>query len=136
MKVLVVEPGYLPYEKEINGLHEMQAVVGGLIDAIYPYKDPVAIVCNDEALLYKMPFNRSVEGGYGGVFGTFFVCGLGEESFTSLSPELMQKYKDKFKNAELLIGARVNEPVTLKFKAEPKPKRDEQKSPHRDDAQR
>lgn len=136
MKVLVVEPGYLPYEKEINGLHEMQAVVGGIIDAIYPYKDPVAIVCNDEALLYKMPFNRSVEGGYGGVFGTFFICGLGEESFTSLSPELMQKYKEKFKNAELLIGARENEPVTLKFKAEPKPKPGQQKDPHRDEAQR
>lgn len=134
MNVLVVEPGCLPYEKEINGLHEMQAVVGGIIDAIYPYKDPVAIVCNDEALLYKMPFNRSVEGGYGGVFGTFFVCGLGEESFTSLSPELMQKYKDKFKNAELLIGAKGNEPVTLKFKAEPK--RDEKKAPNRDEVQR
>lgn len=136
MNVLVVEPGYLPYEKEINGLHEMQAVVGGLIDAIYPYKDPVAIVCNDEALLYKMPFNRSVEGGYGGVFGTFFVCGLGEESFTSLPPELMQKYKEKFKNAELLIGVRGNEPVTLKFKAEPKPKPGQQKGPHRDETQR
>ena len=24
MNVLVVEPGYLPYEKEINGLEEMQ----------------------------------------------------------------------------------------------------------------
>ena len=46
MNVLVVEPGYLPYEKEINGLHEMQTVVGGMIDAIYPYADPVAIVCN------------------------------------------------------------------------------------------
>lgn len=136
MNVLVVEPGYLPYEKEINGLHEMQAVVGGLIDAIYPYKDPVAIVCNDEALLYKMPFNRSVEDGYGGVFGTFFVCGLGEESFTSLSPELMQKYKEKFKNAELLIGASRNKPVTLKFKAKPKSDHDEQKSPHRDETQR
>ena len=36
MKVLVVEPGILPYEKEINGLQEMQELVGGLIDAIYP----------------------------------------------------------------------------------------------------
>ena len=34
MNVLVVEPGVMPYEKEVNGLHEMQAVVGGLIDAI------------------------------------------------------------------------------------------------------
>lgn len=136
MNVLVVEPGYLPYEKEVNGLHEMQAVVGGLIDVIYPYADPVAIVCNDEALLYNMPFNRSVEGGYGGVFGNFFICGLGEEDFASLSPELMQKYKEKFKNAELLIGAKGNELVTLKFKADPKPKPEQQKGTQRNEAQR
>ena len=48
MNVLVVEPGYLPYEKEINGLEEMQATVGGYIQVIYPYEEPVAIVCNEE----------------------------------------------------------------------------------------
>ena len=37
MRVLVVEPETLPYEKEIIGLEEMQATVGGLIDAIYPW---------------------------------------------------------------------------------------------------
>ena len=46
MNVLVVEPGYLPYEKEINGLEEMQAVVGGLIEPIYPYEERVALVGN------------------------------------------------------------------------------------------
>ena len=51
MNVLVVEPGYAPYEKEINGLQEMQEVVGGLIQAIYPFQEPVAVVCNDEGLL-------------------------------------------------------------------------------------
>ena len=45
MNVLVVEPGMVPYEKEINGLEEMQAVVGGTISAIYPYEEPVAVVC-------------------------------------------------------------------------------------------
>lgn len=39
MKVLMVEPGTAPYEKELNGLHEMQAAVGGLIQAIYPFED-------------------------------------------------------------------------------------------------
>ena len=29
MNVLVVEPGCLPYEREIGGLEKMQAVVGG-----------------------------------------------------------------------------------------------------------
>ena len=77
MNVLVVEPGMAPYEKEVNGLKEMQATVGGLITVIYPYEEQVAIVSNDESILEGMPFNRSVEGGYGGIFGTFFVCGLG-----------------------------------------------------------
>lgn len=48
MNVLVVEPGYLPYEKEINGLKEMHELVGGYIDAIYPFEDEAAVVCNDE----------------------------------------------------------------------------------------
>ena len=120
MRVLVVEPETLPYEKEINGLEEMQATVGGLIDAIYPWEDRAAIVCNDEALLLDMPFNRSVEGGYGGVFGTFFVCGLGEEDFCSLTPEQMKVYKEKFRKAEILLGVKGNEPVTLKVPARPK----------------
>ena len=38
MNVLVVEPGMAPYEKEINGLSEMQAVVGGNITVSYPFE--------------------------------------------------------------------------------------------------
>ena len=120
MNVLVIEPGILPYEREINGLKEMQAVVGGPITAIYPWEDQAAVVCNDEALLSNMPFNRSVEGGYGGVFGPFFVCGLGEESFCSLTPEQVKTYKAKFRQAELLVGFRGQEPVTMKVPARPK----------------
>ena len=54
MNVLVVEPGMAPYEKEINGLKDMQAIVGGMITASYPFKEKVAIVSNDEGLLLKM----------------------------------------------------------------------------------
>ena len=120
MNVLVVEPGVLPYEKEINGLEEMQSTVGGMIDAIYPYEEPVALVCNDEGILLGLPFNRSVENGYGGIFGTFFVCGLGEENFDSLSPEHMEKFKEKFKRAEILLGAMGDQPFTLKVEARPR----------------
>ena len=115
MNVLVVEPGYAPYEKEINGLQEMQEVVGGLIQAIYPFQEPVAVVCNDEGLLLGLPFNRSMDGGYGGVCGTFFICGLGEENFCSLTSEQIQTYKERFSRAELLIGVNGNEPITLKI---------------------
>lgn len=92
----------------------MQNTVGGLIQAIYPFEDQVAVVCNEEGLLLDLPFNRSMEGGYGGVFGTFFVCGLGKEDFCSLTPEQMKTYKEKFHHAELLLGICGNEPLTLK----------------------
>ena len=69
MTVVIVKPGYAPYEADINGLDEMQKVVGGIIQAIYPFEDNAAVVCNDEGLFLDLPFNRSVPGGYGGVFG-------------------------------------------------------------------
>lgn len=114
MNVLVVEPGYAPYEKEINGLNEMQATVGGLIQAIYPYEEEVALVCNEEGLLLNLEFNRSVPGGYGGIVGTFFICGLGEEDFCSLTPQQIGKFKKEYHNAEILVGVRGNEPFTIK----------------------
>lgn len=120
MKVVVVEPDYAPYEKEINGLAEMQATVGGLIQAIYPYKDHVAVVCNDEGILLGLPFNRSMEGGYGGVFGTFFICGLGEESFCSLTPEQVEHYKQKFHKAEILLAVKGNDCITMKVPPKPR----------------
>lgn len=122
MKVLMVEPGAAPYEKELNGLHEMQAAVGGLIQAIYPFEDKVAVVCDDEGMLKPNEFNRSMPGGYGGVFGSFFVCGLGEDDFTSLTPQQMEVYKKQFHKAEILLGFQDNTPVTLRV--EPMKKRD------------
>ena len=126
MNVLVVEPGYLPYEKEIldsaDHLEQMQAIVGGLIEPIYPYHEEVAIVCNEEGLINGLPFNRSIPGGYGGVFGTFFICGLGEEDFCSLPPELMERFKKEFRNSEILLGFDGNEAVTLKVSSQPKPR--------------
>ena len=121
MKVLVVEPDYAPYEKEIDAtLEAEQAVVGGLITVSYPYEEMVGIVSNDEALMLNMPFNRSIEGGYGGIFGTFFICGLEDDHFCSLTDEQVERYKRKFHKAEILIGVRGNEPITMKV--DPKPK--------------
>ena len=121
MTVLMVEPGYAPYEKTIpNTLEAKQELVGGLITAIYPYEEMVAIVANNEGILLNMEFNRSVEGGYGGVFGSFFVCGLTEDDFCSLPPDQMERFKKKFHKAEILLGVRGNDLITLKV--EPKQK--------------
>ena len=133
MRVLMVEPGMAPYEKEINGLEEMQAAVGGHISAIYPFKEPVALVSNDESLFLSMPFNRSVEGGYGGIWGPFFVCGLDKDNFCSLTPEQMARYKEKYHHAEILLGVRGNEPVTMKVEPQSKkgPEPPQRKGPRR-----
>ncbi len=104
MNVLVVEPGYYPYEKEVNSLSEMQKLVGGFIQAIYPFQEEVALVCNENGINLGLEFNRMVpERSYGGIFGTFFICGLGGENFVSLTPEQVKTYTNRFKNAEIFI---------------------------------
>ena len=107
--VLVVEPMKEPYVKEIApGLHALQAEVGGDIAASYPFDDPVGLVLNDEGKLIGLDLNRSLRDEHGEIYdivaGTFLVVGLGEESFTSLPPELAQKYMEHFKQPEQFIN--------------------------------
>lgn len=131
MKVLMVEPGYAPYEKEINGLAEMQAAVGGRIQAIYPFEEKVGIVSNEESLMNGMEFNRSVPGGYEAVFGPFFICGLGEEDFCSLTPEQIKTYKKMFHNAEILIATSKVGFSTLTVEPKIKPGQSPEKHPEK-----
>ena len=61
MKVLMVEPGKVPYAAEIGeGLEPLQAAVGGDIQAVYPYDDPVALICNEEGKYMGLPLNRAL----------------------------------------------------------------------------
>ena len=103
MNVLIIEPEKAPREAEIgSGLKAMQDVVGGYIEAVYPYDDPVALVCNEEGKLNGLPLNRKLED-YDIIAGTFFICGLSEDNFASLSPELMEKYKEKFARPKMFV---------------------------------
>lgn len=95
MKILLVEPGQYAREAEIpHTLEAMQRTVGGTITATYPYGEPVAVVCNDEGLLLGLPFNRRLDDNTI-IAGTFFICGLSEDNFADLSPELMKKFKKR-----------------------------------------
>ena len=105
MRVLICEPGMLARAAEIGtSLEDLQRAVGGLIQAVYPFDDPVAIVCNDEGKINGMPLNRALRDDKGKVYdiiaGPFFVCGLGEEDFDSLSDEQLGKYADIFQKPE------------------------------------
>lgn len=58
MKVLVVEPQKPCRVQEIESLADMQQLVGGDIEAVYPFQEPVALVCNSEGKLLGLPMNR------------------------------------------------------------------------------
>ena len=112
--VLLVEPGQYPRLTSIgNDLHSLQKAVGGDIEAIYPYDDPIAIVCAEEGKINGEPLNRAIRDEDNDIVdiiaGTFFVSGLGEEDFASLPKELQEKYEDKFHQPEsfLKLGSRI-----------------------------
>ena len=108
MTVLAVMPGKAPERMELDGsLEAMQKFVGGTIQAVYPFPDPVAIVCNDEGKLLGLGYNRALRDDDGNIYdilcGPFFICGLGEEDFASLPEELIRKYTRFFQHPELFL---------------------------------
>ena len=111
MRVLVIEPEHRPEVREIDGsLEAMQSVVGGLIQPIYPFDDPVALVCNDEGKLVGLPANRGLRDRDGQIYdivcGTFLLCGAPPDSdhFTGLSSEQINRYRKRFYTPEMFWG--------------------------------
>ena len=107
LSVLKIAPGQHPQQVEIdNNLKALQEAVGGTIAAVYPFADPVAIICNDEGKLLGLPWNRTLTDDHGVpydiVCGTFFVAGLKEDDFASLTEQQIEKYKDKYSNEMIL----------------------------------
>ena len=103
MKILIVEPCKSPREADIpHTLEAMQNVVGGYIQAIYPWEDQVALVCDEEGLLKRSPFNRLISP-ENPVFGTFFLCGLAEESFSDLPQAMIEKYAQLLRTPQKMV---------------------------------
>ncbi len=102
MKIVLVEPGKEARAAEISGsLESMQQLVGGLIQALYPWKDPVALVCNDEGKILGLPFNRMMED-YDLIAGSFFICGIQGENFASLTDQQVKTYLEKFRRPQII----------------------------------
>ncbi len=103
--VLVVEPQKKPYAKEIGGdLKSLQHEVGGYIQAVYPFREPVALICNEEGKLSGKALNRALRDESGQIYdvvaGTFLIAGLGKEDFISLTPEQMEHFMQYFQTPE------------------------------------
>lgn len=111
MNVLIVEPGKHPRRADIpDGLTSMQEVVGGLIEAVYPFDDPVALICNEEGKLDGLKPNRALRYPDTGeicdvICGTFFLCSApsDSDSFESLPEPLLVKYESLFQAPEYFL---------------------------------
>jgi hypothetical protein len=104
MKVLRVRPKHYPEVIDIDGsLESLQKEVEGPIQAVYPWDDEVALICNEEGKLHDdcmEKLNRTLDGPYGIpidiIVGTFLIVGLTEDDFGELLPEFVEKYEKMF----------------------------------------
>ena len=91
MRILKVEPGQAPYEKEMEDtLAAIQQEVQGLFQPVY-VEDGVILCCNEEGKLNGMAPNRWLEEDI--ICGPFFLVGDDHEGgFCSLTDDQIQKY--------------------------------------------
>ena len=106
--VLLCEPGQKARILTIpNKLEALQKAVGGYIEAVYPFEDPVAIICNEEGKLNGMALNRALRDDAGQIqdilAGPFLIAGLSEDNFASLSQEYQDKYYSLFAYPEMFF---------------------------------
>lgn len=107
IKVVICENDKLARIEEIDAdLKTYQDIVDGYIDAFYPFNDSVAVICNDEGKINGMKPNRAIYRNgkmVDVVFGTFFITGLTEDNFGSLTDEQATKYQSLFKYPEVIF---------------------------------
>ena len=111
MQVVVVEPKKKPVVQDIDtGLESMQKIVGGVIEAVYPFDEPVALICNEKGKLLNLPLNRALRDEAGSVYdivsGTFFVCAAPPDSdhFTGLTDQEIKTYMERFPMPEMFLN--------------------------------
>lgn len=111
MRVIVVEPKKKPEVREIgDSLESMQKIVGGLIEAVYPFDEPVALICNEEGKLLNLPLNRALRDDarkvYDIISGTFFLCAAPTDSdhFAGLTDQQAKTYMERFAMPEMFLN--------------------------------
>ena len=103
MRVLIVEPRKRPRRADIpHTLRDMQQTVGGYIEIIRPFDDPVVLVCDEEGKLKGYELNRAIVG-KDIIAGIFFLAGVEGEDLTDLSDDLAEKYEALFWSPQVFI---------------------------------
>ena len=111
MQVVIVEPKKKPMVQDIGSdLESMQKIVGGLSEAIYPFEEPVALICNEEGKLLNLPLNRALRDEEGNVYdiisGMFFLCAAPSDSdhFAGLTDQQVKTYMEWFAMPEMFLN--------------------------------
>lgn len=112
MTILLVSPGQVPRKITIEDtLDAMQRTVGGSIQAVYPFEEPVALICHEEGKLLSLPLNRSLRSLdtgeiYDIIAGDFFLCAAPPDSehFESLTNDQLERYAQIFRTPEMFIS--------------------------------
>lgn len=110
IKAVFIQPGEKPKIVEIeNSLRGYYSLVGEPIQAVYPFEDDAALICNDEGKLNGLPLNRAILDRNGKVSdiiaGNMIICRapVGSEDFASLTPAQARKYCDRFRRPEIFM---------------------------------
>ena len=108
IKVLKIDAGDRPQVVWMNScLRSLQKAVGGTIQALYPWEDEVAVICDDEGKMKGYPLNRVLADEENTIYdilcGTFLIVGLTEEGFGSLPDKLIGKFSRKFYEPEFFM---------------------------------
>ena len=112
MTILLISPGQSPRKTTIDGtLAAMQRTVGGSIQAVYPFEEPVALICHEEGKLLHLPLNRALRSPdtgeiYDIIAGDFFLCAAppDSENFESLTDDQLVRYAQIFRTPELFLS--------------------------------
>ena len=110
MRILLIEPNKIPRPCNTpDTLESLQQIVGGPIQSVYPFEEPVALICYEEAKLEGLPPNRALHDETGAVYdivcGTVFLCAAppDSENFESLTEEQIDRYTRLFQRPEIFL---------------------------------
>lgn len=110
LTALLLCPGQKPERITFpHELREMQKIVGGSIEAIYPFEDDAAaIICNEEGKLLGLEPNRAIRDPETGelldiLCGTCFICVLTEDDFCPLTEEQLVRYEALYMHPQVFL---------------------------------
>lgn len=108
IRILLIEPESTPHLVLIdNKLQNLQKLVEGYIEVLYPYSEPVALICNEEGKVNGLPLNRAVRNSDGEMIdiiaGNFLIAGIDDCDFCSLTEEQAARYAILYHSPEIFF---------------------------------